>query len=76
MLNGSLHKRVVISRVLYPNVAIEAMTISLDESLPTASSDLPGYPAGTGRTRFLRTESCLVLHRMRFTMPLLSPVVR
>ncbi len=64
MFNGSLQSRVVISRVLYSNVAIGAMTISLDESLPTASSDLPGYPAGT------------VLHRMRFTMPLLSPVVR
>ena len=76
MFNGSLQSRVVISRVLYSNVAIGAMTISLDESLPTASSDLPGYPAGTGRTRFFRTESCLVLHRMRFTVPSLSPGMR
>ena len=42
-VSESLHSRVVVSRVLYSNVAIGAMTISLDESLPTASSNLPEF---------------------------------
>ena len=44
----------------------KAMTISLDKSLPTASSDLPGIqPARAAPDPLSRVESCFVLHRMR-----------
>ncbi len=40
-LSRGLHKGVVVSRVLF--LLAKAMTISLDESLPTASSNLPEF---------------------------------
>ena len=55
----------------------KAMAISLDKSLPTVSSNLPEFQLVRAAPGLLaQTEFCLVLHRMRFTVPPLSPGVR